>query len=66
MNAQKNMIFGNFEQIQMVRWCSIVLKKSSMHAVKLFFTEGNKVNHIIPNKMMNTYLRKTKKVPEYI
>lgn len=39
----------------------VILKKSSMHAVKLFFTEGNKVKitHIIPNKMMNAYFGKS-------
>lgn len=35
----------------------IVLKKSGMHAVKAFFVNKNtvKINHIIPNKIMNTY-----------
>lgn len=39
----------------------IVLKKSSMHAVKIFFTEGNtvKINHIIPSKMMHAYFGKS-------
>ncbi|HBR54927.1 MAG TPA: hypothetical protein DEA82_12390 [Flavobacteriaceae bacterium] len=38
----------------------IVLKKSSMHAVKLYFSEENKVkvNHIIPNKVMHAYFGK--------
>lgn len=41
----------------------IILKKSNMHAVKLFFTEGNsvKINHIIPNKMMHAYFGKSVK-----
>lgn len=41
----------------------IVLKKSSMHAVKLFFVNENtvKVNHIIPSKMMNAYFGKSQK-----
>lgn len=35
----------------------IVLKKNGMHAVKLFFVNENtvKINHIIPNKLMNAY-----------
>ena len=41
----------------------IVLKKSSMHAVKLFFVNENtvKVNHIIPSKMMHAYFGKSVK-----
>ena len=41
----------------------IILKKSSMHALKLFFTDGNKVKiaHIIPNKMMNAFFGKSVK-----
>ncbi|MDC6363773.1 MULTISPECIES: hypothetical protein [Flavobacteriaceae] len=41
----------------------IVLKKSGMHAVKLFFVNENtvKVNHIIPNKLMNAYFGKSVK-----
>jgi|TARA_R110002020_G_scaffold4110_1_gene18196 hypothetical protein len=41
----------------------IVLKKSSMHAVKLYFSEENKVkvNHIIPNKVMHAYFGKSVK-----
>lgn len=41
----------------------IVLKKSGMHAVKLFFVNENtvKVNHIIPNKVMNAYFGKSVK-----
>ncbi len=41
----------------------IVLKKSGMHAVKLFFTEENtvRVNYIIPNKIMNAYFGKSVK-----
>lgn len=41
----------------------IVLKKSGMHAVKLFFVNDNtvKVNHIIPNKLMHAYFGKSVK-----
>lgn len=41
----------------------IVLKKSGMHAVKLFFINENtvKINHIIPSKMMNAYFGKSVK-----
>ena len=41
----------------------IVLKKSAMHAVKLYFTEENtiKINHIIPNSLMNAYFGKSVK-----
>lgn len=41
----------------------IVLKKSSMHAVKLFFVNEDtvKVNYIIPNKVMNAYFGKSQK-----
>lgn len=38
----------------------VVIKKSTMHGAKLFFVNENtiKVNHIIPNKMMNAYFGK--------
>ncbi len=41
----------------------LVLKKSSMHAVNLFFVNEKtiKLNHIIPNKMMDAYFGKSKK-----
>lgn len=41
----------------------LVLKKSNMHAVKLFFVNENtvKVNHIIPNKIMQAYFGKSVK-----
>ncbi len=41
----------------------IIIKKSAMHAIKLFFTEGGsvKVNHIIPNSVMNAYFGKSQK-----
>jgi len=41
----------------------IVLKKSSMHAIKVFFVNENtvKINHIIPNKIMNAYFGKSVK-----
>ena len=41
----------------------VVLKKSGMHAVKMFFTNENtvKVNHIIPSKVMNAYFGKSVK-----
>lgn len=46
----------------------IVIKKSSMHAVKIFFAGENlaKVNHIIPNKMMNAYFGKSEKARQSI
>lgn len=42
----------------------IVLKKSNMHAVKAYFTTNDtvKINHIIPNKMMQAYFGKSVKV----
>ena len=41
----------------------IVLKKSAMHAVKVFFVNENtvKINHIIPSKVMNAYFGKSVK-----
>jgi len=41
----------------------LVLKKSNMHAVKVFFVNENtvKLNHIIPNKMMQAYFGKSHK-----
>jgi len=41
----------------------VVIKKSAMHAVKLFLLNENqaKINHIIPNKMMNAYFGKSVK-----
>ena len=41
----------------------LVLKKSGMHAAKVFFTKENeiKVNYVIPNKIMNTYFGKSVK-----
>ncbi len=41
----------------------LILKKSNMHAVKIFFVNENtvKVNHIIPNKMMHAYFGKSVK-----
>jgi len=41
----------------------VVLKKSGMHAVKMYFTneETVKVNHIIPSKVMNAYFGKSVK-----
>ena len=46
----------------------IIIKKSSMHAIKLFFTEGSsvKVNHIIPNSFMNAYFGKSQKAYQNI
>jgi len=42
----------------------IVLRKSGMHAIKMFFVNENtlKINHIIPNKLMNVYFGKSVKV----
>lgn len=41
----------------------LVVKKSNMHAVKLFFINENtlKANHIIPNKIMQAYFGKSQK-----
>lgn len=41
----------------------IIIKKSGMHAVKLFFVNNDtvKINHIIPNKMMHAYFGKSVK-----
>ncbi|MDG5492035.1 hypothetical protein [Psychroserpens sp. SPM9] len=41
----------------------IVLKKSGMHAIKVFFMNENtvKINHIIPNKMLHAYFGKSEK-----
>ncbi|MBW1294173.1 hypothetical protein [Aquimarina litoralis] len=41
----------------------IVLKKSSMHAIKLYPMNTNevKINYIIPNKMMHAYFGKSVK-----
>lgn len=41
----------------------IIIKKSGMHAVKAFFVSNDtvKINHIIPNKMMNAYFGKSVK-----
>jgi hypothetical protein len=35
----------------------IVIKKSAMHAIKIFFVNENtvKINYVIPNKLMETY-----------
>jgi hypothetical protein len=41
----------------------VVVKKSNMHAVKLYFINENtvKISYIIPNKMMNAYFGKSAK-----
>ncbi|EDP97865.1 hypothetical protein U8527_17900 [Kordia algicida OT-1] len=41
----------------------ILIKKSGMHAIKLFFVNDNtvKINHIIPNKMLHAYFGKSVK-----
>lgn len=41
----------------------IVIKKSGMHAVKVFFAQENivKVNYVIPNKLMHAYFGKSEK-----
>jgi len=46
----------------------LVVKKSSMHAIKVFFAEENviKVNHIIPNSVMNAYFGKSVKARKNI
>ncbi len=38
----------------------VVVKKSNMHGIRLYFTTANtlKVNHLIPNKLMNAYFGK--------
>lgn len=46
----------------------LVLKKSSMHAVKLYFINETtvKINHIIPSKMMHAYFGKSAKARQNI
>lgn len=41
----------------------LVIKKSNMHAIKVFFVNENtvKINYIIPNKMMHAYFGKSVK-----
>ena len=41
----------------------LVIKKSGMHAIKVFFIQENiiKINYIIPNKIMNAYFGKSEK-----
>jgi hypothetical protein len=41
----------------------LVLKKSNMHAIKLFFVNENtvKINYVIPNKVMHAYFGKSVK-----
>lgn len=41
----------------------VLLKKSNMHAVKAYFTADNtvKINHVIPNKIMQAYFGKSVK-----
>lgn len=41
----------------------IVIKKSTMHGMKMYFQEDNtlKMSYIIPNKMMNAYFGKSNK-----
>ncbi|WP_103867199.1 hypothetical protein [Aquimarina sp. I32.4] len=42
----------------------VILKKSAMHGIKLYFTEDNtvKMNHIIPSSIMNVYFGKSVKI----
>jgi len=42
----------------------IILKKSGMHALRIFFANENtvKVNHFIPNPLMNAYFGKSEKM----
>lgn len=46
----------------------IVLKKSGMHAVKLYFTKPNevKITYIIPSKIMHAYFGKSVKARQNI
>lgn len=46
----------------------LVLKKSNMHAIKLFFVNEDivKVNYIIPNKLMHAYFGKSVKARKNI
>ena len=41
----------------------IILKKSSMHGMKMYFSKENELNmsYIIPNKLMNAYFGKSQK-----
>ncbi|WP_323788895.1 hypothetical protein [Psychroserpens sp.] len=46
----------------------IVVKKSSMHAIKVFFVNEDtvKINYVIPNKLMNAYFGKSVKARQNI
>ena len=46
----------------------VVVKKSNMHGVKIYFTKENtmKINHIIPNKLMYAYFGKSVKARQDI
>lgn len=46
----------------------ILIKKSSMHGMKLFFSQENELmmSYIIPNKLMNAYFGKSEKAHKNI
>ena len=46
----------------------VILKKSAMHAVKLYFIKENtvKVDYIIPSKVMNAYFGKRQRMRQNI
>ena len=46
----------------------VVIKKSNMHGVKIYFTKENtiKISHIIPNKLMHAYFGKSVKARQDI
>lgn len=57
-DAWEHRIDANGEMAQ-----CIVLKKSNMHAVKAYFIKPNtvKIDHIVPNKIMQAYFGKSVK-----
>lgn len=46
----------------------IIIKKSAMHGLKLYFTKDNEINtsYLIPNKIMNAYFGESKKAHQSI
>lgn len=46
----------------------LVIKKSGMHAIKVFFINEHsvKINYIIPNKLMHAYFGKSEKASQNI
>lgn len=46
----------------------VLVKKSGMHGVMVYFTEGSTINisYVIPNKLMNAYFGKSQKARKSI